>query len=65
MKDGETLRLQGEGREVDIQDGGDGKGRRDSGFEGHDDERDSASSESRYRSGLGSRYEALMVDDEE
>lgn len=45
--------------------GVDGKGRRDSGFEEHDDERGSASSESRYRSGLGSRYEALMVDDEE
>jgi len=44
--------------------GGNGKGRRDSGFEGQDHEGGSASPESRYRSGLGSRYEALMMDDE-
>ena len=44
-------------------DGGIGKGRRDSGFEGEVDQGED-SSESRYRSGLGSRYEALMVDEE-
>jgi hypothetical protein len=43
---------------------GDGKGRRDSGFERQDEEGagSASSSESRYRAGLGSRYEALMVD---
>jgi len=50
--------------------GGGGKGRRDSGFDESGGAVDggegssSSSSESRYRSGLGSRYEALMMDDE-
>ena len=54
----------GEGEVGGGSGGGDGKGRRDSGVEGQGDETGSASPESRYRSGLGSRYEALMVDEE-
>lgn len=45
--------------------GGEGKARRDSGFEGEDGERGEGevSPEARYRSGLGSRFEALMMDE--
>lgn len=56
-------KLLGEGGIADVVGG---KGRRDSGFEEQADGRGSSPSspESRYLSGLGSRYEALMMDDE-